>query len=34
MCDEITKNIPQIEKDVHSVERTKTKEVNRDVREF
>ena len=34
MCDEITKNIPQIEKDVHSVERTKTKEVKRDVREF
>ena len=34
LCDEITKNIPQIEKDVHSVERTKTKEVNRDVREF
>ena len=34
MCDEITKNIPQIEKDVHSVERTKTKEVNREVREF
>ena len=34
LCDEITNNIPQIEKDVHSVERTKTKEVNRDVREF
>jgi len=34
LCDEITKNIPQIEKDVHSVERKKTKEVNRDVREF
>ena len=34
LCDEITKNIPQIEKDVHSVERTKTKEVYRDVREF
>ncbi len=34
LCDEITMNIPQIEKDVHSVERTKTKEVKRDVREF
>ena len=34
LCDEITNNIPQIEKDVHSVERTNTKEVNRDVREF
>ena len=34
LCDEITKNIPQIEKEIHSVERKKTKEVNRDVREF
>ena len=34
LCDEITKNIPQIEKEIHSVERTKIKEVNRDVREF
>ena len=34
LCDEITKNIAQIEKEIHSVERTKIKEVNRDVREF
>lgn len=34
LCDEITKNISQIEKEIHSVERTKIKEVNRDVREF
>lgn len=34
LCDEITMNIPKIEKDIHSVERTKIKEVKRDVREF
>ena len=34
LCDEITMNIPKIEKDIHRVERTKIKEVKRDVREF
>lgn len=34
LCDEITMNIPQIEKEINSVERKKTQEVKRDVREF